>query len=105
MLREAEAESSQSVEEASFIPLQNRVRGAPRRHGSMDFPGSPVVDSTLLIQRSWVLSLVRERKSYMLHGMAKKRKKERKKDISLRMGLVGFLENLMGTSGLNVHGE
>ena len=33
MLREAEAESSQSIEEASFIPLRNRVRGAPRRHG------------------------------------------------------------------------
>ena len=41
----------------------------------------------------------------MLPGMAKRKKERKKKDISLRMGLVGFLENLMGTSGLNVHGE
>ena len=33
MLRETEAESSQNVEETSFILLQSRVRGAPEDIG------------------------------------------------------------------------
>ena len=104
MLREAEAESSQTVEETSFILLQGRVRGAPRRHRSMDFSGSPVVDSTLLMQRSRVLSLVRELKILHAawHGKKKERKKERHKS---KNGPCRILENLMETSGLNVHRE
>ena len=45
-----------------------------------EFPGSPVVDSMLPVQGPWVLSLIRELKSHMLHGRENKieKKKERK---------------------------
>ena len=39
----------------------------------MDFPGCPVVKSAFPLQRMWVQSLVRELRSHMLHGTAKKR--------------------------------
>ena len=46
-----------------------------------DFPDSPMVDSMLPVQRPWVLSLIRELRSHMLHGQKNKieKKKERKK--------------------------
>ena len=57
-----------------------------------DFPGSPVVDSVLPVQRPWVLSLIRELRSHMLHGLKnkieKKKKKERKKNRNDRTTIV-----------------
>ena len=43
-----------------------------------DFPGGPVVKTQLPLQGSWVSSLVRELKSYILHSAAKKKKEKRK---------------------------
>ena len=47
-----------------------------------DFPGSPVVDSVLPVQRPWVLSLIRELRAQMLNGQKNKieKKKKRKKE-------------------------
>ena len=41
-----------------------------------DFPGGPVVKTTVLpLKRALVRSLVRELRSHLLHGAAKKKKK------------------------------
>ena len=55
-----------------------------------DFPGSPVVDSVLPVQRPWVLSLIRELRSHMLHGQKNKieKKKKRKKNRNDRTTIV-----------------
>ena len=56
-----------------------------------DFPGSPVVDSVIPVQRPWVLSLIRELRSHMLHGQknkTEKKKKERKKKRNDRTTIV-----------------
>ena len=45
-----------------------------------DFPGSPVFETVLPMQRVLVQSLVGELRSHILWGTAKKRKKERKKE-------------------------
>ena len=39
-----------------------------------DFPGGPVVRTTLPPQEAWVPSLVREPRSHPLQGMAKKKR-------------------------------
>ena len=43
-----------------------------------DFPGGPVVESSLPMQWAWVRSLVGELRSHMLWGMAKKKKKKKR---------------------------
>lgn len=48
------------------------------KHLMGDFPGGSVVDSLLPMQRAWVLSLIRELRSHMAHGMAQKKKKKEK---------------------------
>ena len=52
-----------------------------------DFPGSPVVDSAIPLQGTWVHFLVRELRSHVLYSTAKKKifnlkKKKKKKKYS-----------------------
>ena len=41
----------------------------------MDFPGGPVVDSTLPMQGAWISSLARDLRSHILHGEAKEERR------------------------------
>ena len=62
------------------------------KHLMGDFPGGPVVDSLLPMQRAWVLSLIRELRSHMAHGMAKKRKKKKaRKHLTFFVWLKGWV--------------
>ena len=45
-------------------------------HSWGDFPGEPMIKTILLMQRILVQSLVRELRSHMLKGVAKKKKKK-----------------------------
>ena len=45
-----------------------------------DFPGGPVVRTTLPPQEAWVPSLVREPRSHLLQGMAKKKERDKIRD-------------------------
>ena len=43
-----------------------------------EFPGSPVLRTALSLSWTWIPILVRDRRSYKVHGAAKKKKKEAK---------------------------